>query len=88
MYDPVRKFERAYHYDLAETMGRGTHVSSHPMIRLDEQEVIMRAQNQTDKFVPPSYDELDVTLHQTKAIIIVCLNMITLPYIRLVILMT
>ena len=67
VYDPVRKFERAYHYDLAETMGRGTHVSSHPMIRLDEQEVIMRAQNQTDKFVPPSYDELDVDFAPNKA---------------------
>ena len=68
VYDPLRKMDRTYHYDMKEVMDKGTHVSGNfPMVRLDEPEVILKARNQTDSMLPADYDELDADAAPNKA---------------------
>lgn len=66
-YDPIRKIEDIIHYDLDETMGRGEHVGGYPMVRLNDEEVILRANNQVDRYRPSTHDQLDADAAPNRA---------------------
>ena len=47
-YDPIRKQEVDFVYDLEETFKRGKHLSGHPLIRTGEYEKSLTTENQVD----------------------------------------
>ena|SRR5210317_356539 len=67
VYNPLKKIEEEHHYDLAKTMKRGTHLSGFPIIRLDDEEVILEPENQIDPFVSPPSVPKDADFAPNKA---------------------
>ena len=67
VYNPLKKIEEEYHYDLGETMKRGTHLSGFPMIRLDDEEITLVPENQLDPLVPPPSVPTDADFAPNKA---------------------
>ncbi len=59
-YDPIRKQEVDFVYDLEETFKRGKHLSGHPLIRTGEYEKSLTTENQVDPFVSPQVTEVDI----------------------------
>jgi len=67
VYNPIKKIEEEHHYDLAKTMKRGTHLSGFPMLRLDDEEVILQPDIQNDPLVAPPSTSLDADFAPNKA---------------------
>ena len=60
VYDPIRKLEEINTYSLEDSMGKGTHVSGHPMVMVDEMERVLTAGEIIDRQVSPEISEIDV----------------------------
>jgi hypothetical protein len=59
-YDPIRKQEVDFVYDLEETMNRGKHLSGFPLIRTGEMERSLTLENQIDPMISPAVTEVDI----------------------------
>jgi len=59
-YDPIRKQEVDFVYDLEETMNRGKHLSGFPLIRTGEMERSLTLENQIDPMISPAVTEIDI----------------------------
>lgn len=59
-YDPIRKQEVEFVYDLEKTMERGKHLSGFPLIRTGEMERSLTLENQIDPMISPAVTEVDI----------------------------
>lgn len=59
-YDPIRKQEVEFVYDLEKTMSRGKHLSGFPLIRTGEMERSLTLENQIDPMISPAVTEVDI----------------------------
>ena len=59
-YDPIRKREVDFVYDLEKTMSRGKHLSGFPLIRTGEMERSLTLENQIDPMISPAVTEVDI----------------------------
>lgn len=59
-YDPIRKQEVEFVYDLEKTMKRGKHLSGFPLIRTGEMEKSLTTENQIDPMISPPVTEVDI----------------------------
>ena len=66
VYDPVRKIETDYVYDMEETWKKSKHVSKEPLIYNNEYEYFLTAENQIDESEPPPVSQKDVDLAPNK----------------------
>ena len=66
VYDPVRKTEADYVFDIEETWKRGKHLSGNPLIFNDEYEYVYTADNQITEEEPPAVTQMDVDLAPNK----------------------
>lgn len=66
-YDPIRKQEVDFVYDLEETMSRGKHLSGFPLIRTGEMERSLTVENQIDPEVSPAVTEVDIDFAPNKS---------------------
>jgi|TARA_B100001094_G_scaffold325199_1_gene379146 hypothetical protein len=66
VYDPVKKQEQEFVYDLDQTMKRGKHLSGFPMIRTGEFEKTLTTENMIDDTQSPAVTEVDIDLSPNK----------------------
>ena len=66
VYDPIRKLEEENVYDLETSMGKGNHVSGHPMLYVEDMERVLTAGEVVDPKVSPPIDEIDVDIKPTE----------------------
>jgi len=65
-YDPVKKQELDFVYDLDETMKRGKHLSGFPLIRTGDYEKTLTTENMIERTKSPSVTEIDIDLSPNK----------------------
>ena len=65
VYDPIRKLEEENIYSLEKTMAKGTHVSGHPMLMVDEMERVLTVGEVIDQEASPTIDEIDIDIQPT-----------------------
>ena len=65
-YDPIKKQELDFVYDLEETMKRGKHLSGFPLIRTGDYEKTLTTENMIERTKSPSVTEIDIDLSPNK----------------------